>query len=194
MALRNVQLVQIGAKNYAHNQREQNDYYATDPNALEELLKIETFSQNIWECACGGGHLAEVLRRKGYNVKATDLIDRGYGTGGIDFLAEKGTFDGDIITNPPYKYALQFVEHALDLVADGHKVAMILKVQFLEGQERRKLFDVRNPKTVYVSSKRVSMAMNGDFGKYASKSAQAYAWFVWKKGWQGDTVLKWFNP
>jgi len=23
--------------------------------------------------------------------------------------------------------------------------------------------------------------------------AIAYAWFVWEKGYKGDTVLKWFN-
>jgi len=24
-------------------------------------------------------------------------------------------------------------------------------------------------------------------------SAVAYAWFVWQKGYKGDTVIKWFN-
>ncbi len=45
----------LGASNHTNEQREENDYYATDPNAIEELLKNETFSDNVWECAVGGG-------------------------------------------------------------------------------------------------------------------------------------------
>ena len=141
MASRSTVFLNIGASNHAQGEREQNDYYATEPRAAELLCDLETFSPNIWECACGAGHLAEVFKKRGYNVTASDLIDRGYGTGGVDFLKWDMPFDGDIITNPPYKYAKQFVEHALSLIPDGRKVVMFLKVQFLEGQARRKMFD-----------------------------------------------------
>ena len=141
MASRSTVFVNIGASNHAQGEREKNDYYATDPRAAELLCDLETFSPNIWECACGQGHLAEVFKSRGYNVVASDLIDRGYGTAGIDFLKWKAPFDGDIITNPPYKYAKEFVEHALSLIPNGKKVVMFLKVQFLEGQARRKMFD-----------------------------------------------------
>jgi hypothetical protein len=42
--------------------REPNDYYATDPKALEKLLKYESFDKNIWEPACGEGNLSKVLK------------------------------------------------------------------------------------------------------------------------------------
>lgn len=135
----------LGARNYAQNERETNDYYATEPRALELLLQEETFSHNVWECACGEGHLSKVLKAHGHKVLSTDLIERGYGLSGIDFLQWNTPFDGDIITNPPYKYALEFVEKALDLVTDGHKVAMFLKLQFLEGKARRKFFEKAPP-------------------------------------------------
>ena len=135
----------MGARNYALEEREKNDFYATDPKALELLLEKERFSPNVWECACGKGHLSEVLKNHGYNVKSTDLIDRGYGDGTVDFLKYDGKFDGDIITNPPYKYALEFVKKAVDTVTDGHKVAMFLKIQFLESKERRLFFDTTPP-------------------------------------------------
>lgn len=70
---------------------------------------------------------------------------------------------------------------------------MFLKVQFLEGKERRKLFEKYPPKVIYVSSSRINCAMNGDFEKYKFNSAVAYAWFVWEKGYCGDTVIKWIN-
>lgn len=72
----------IGAPNEAHGEREEYDYYATQPIAIEWLMKIEKLDHNIWECACGGGHLAKPLIDAGYNVRCTDLIDRGFGTGG----------------------------------------------------------------------------------------------------------------
>lgn len=81
----------------------------------------------------------------------------------------------------------------MEIIDDGHKVAMFLKLQFLEGKARRELFRKWPPKTVYVSSSRLHCAMNGDFEKYAKSNAIAYAWFVWVKGYTGDTVVKWIN-
>ena len=185
----------LGASNHSVNDREENDYYATDPIAIEKLLEIEKFNSKVWECACGEGHLSKVLQSKGYDVKSTDLIDRGYGQSGIDFLQCNEVFDGDICTNPPYKFAKEFVEHAIKIVNDGSKVAMFLKLQFLEGKARRKLFDTSPPKYIYVSTSRINCCKNGDFSDEQRKnnSAQAYAWFIWEKGFFGDTIVRWFN-
>ena len=108
-------------------------------------------------------------------------------------MQQTTVFDGDIITNPPFNQGLEFVTHALKLVKPGNKVFMFLKLQFLEGQKRRCLFDSKQLKTVYVSSKRMSCASNGDFNKYKSSSAIAYAWFEFEKGFNGDPVIKWIN-
>lgn len=179
----------LGASNHTKEERQEHDFYATDPIAAEWLMQLEELNHNIWECACGEGHLGKVFESAGHTVKATDLIDRGYGQGGVDFLACEDKFDGDIVTNPPYKYSLPFIEHALSLIPDGHKVCMFLKVQFLEGKERRKFFDEKPPKHVWVSSSRIKCGKNGNF----AESMVAYAWYVWEKGYHGDTILKWFN-
>lgn len=185
----------LGASNHTENERENNDYYATEPKAAELLCEVEHFSPVIWECACGEGHLAKVFQANGYEIRATDLIDRGYGVGGVDFLKENIVFYGDIITNPPYKYAKEFVEHALETVADGYKVAMFLKLQFLEGKARKALFMKYPPKCIYVASGRLLCAKNGEFEKMKAGggSAVAYAWFIWEKGYNGQTVVKWIN-
>ncbi|WP_338630849.1 NAD(P)-dependent oxidoreductase [Clostridium baratii] len=184
--------VTMGASNHSELEREKNDFYATEPKAIELLLELEEFNKNIWECACGEGHLSKVLSDSGYEVLSTDLIDRGYGKGNIDFLKCNKRFNGDIITNPPYKYAKEFILKALELVGEGDKVAMFLKVQFLEGKARKELFKNNPPKKVYVSSSRLNCAKNGEFEKYPS-SAIAYAWFVWEKGYKGKTIVEWFN-
>ena len=137
-------------------------------------------------------NLSVVLKKRGYIVRSTDLIDRGYGESGVDFLKTTERFNGDIITNPPYKFAQEFVEHALEILTDGNKIAMFLKLQFLEGKARRELFDKYPPKKIYVSSSRLLCAKNGNF-KEMDSSAVAYAWYIWEKGYKGNTVIKWFN-
>ena len=185
----------ISASNHSDDEREENDFYATDPVAIDKLYQTgELTCKNIWECACGEGHLAKKLVEYGYNVKATDLIDRGYGEGGVDFLACKDKFDGDILTNSPYKYATEFVLKALDLVPEGNKVFMFLKLTFLEGKKRYdELFSKYPPKKVYIFSQRILCAKNGDLDKTKANggSAVAYAWYVWEKGYTGDTIIKW---
>lgn len=187
-----------GASNHSKGERQQHDYYATEPKAVELLLEQEHFSPYVWECACGEGHISEVLKAHGYKVKSSDLYNRGYeGTETIDFLTVRKEdidhdFSRDIITNPPYKYAKEFVEHALDISMDSTKVAMFLKLTFLESKARKKLFEKYPPKTVYVFSSRVKCAKNGEFENLGS-SAVAYAWFVWEKGYKGEPFVKWIN-
>lgn len=180
----------LGSSSHSEEEREENDYYATDPATLKPLFQKENISNKIWECACGGGHLSKELEKNGYQVKSTDLIDRGYGISGIDFLSCEEKFEGDILTNPPYKYALEFVEHALELIPVGHKVIMFLKLQFLEGQERRRLFDTMQLAKVYVFSKRQMCAKNG---KFEGSSAVAYAWYVWIKGYNDLPKIEWID-
>ena len=188
----------LGASNHTDKERETNDYYATEPAAVELLLELEKFSHLIWEPACGEGHISEVLEKHGYDVRSTDLIYRGYGDKEtLDFLKVKRSdfTDFDVITNPPYKYGMEFVEKALAVVGEGHKVAMFLKLQFLEGKNRGKLFSKYPPKTVYVSRSRLLCAKNADFDgmRAGGGSAVAYCWFVWEKGYTGNTIIKWFN-
>lgn len=182
----------LGASNHSDREREQDDYYATEPKAAEWLCRLERFDGKILEPSCGEGHISEVLKAHGYEVESRDLIDRGYGTV-ADFLAiDNLAWDGNIVTNPPYKFAQEFVEKALSIIPTGKKVAMFLKLTFLEGKSRRRLFKTTPPIRVWVSSSRLKCAMNGDFSSVSS-SAAAYAWFVWEKGYKGETTVKWFN-
>jgi hypothetical protein len=182
----------LGASNHCEETRQIEDYYATDPIAIKLLLKETFFSDEIWEPACGQGHLSEALKKYGYQVYSTDLINRGYGDGEKDFLACSEKWEGDIITNPPYKFAQEFVEKSLGLISSGHKVAMFLKLTFLEGKARREMFKKYPPKTIYVFSGRITCAKNGDFAS-TNGSAVCYAWFIWEKGFCGDPAIKWIN-
>lgn len=182
-----------GASNHSDGERQCDDYYATEPKAIHKLCKVEKFTDTVWECACGGGHMVKALQENGYKVIATDIVDRGCPNAVVlDFLTAKGTCL-DIITNPPYKYAKEFVEHALDIVDNGCKVAMFLKLTFLESKLRKALFEKFPPKKIWCFSERVQCAKNGDFETYKQGvgTAVAYAWYIWEKGYKGETTVGW---
>jgi len=184
--------VTMGSNQFSTHEREEHDFYATNPQALELFPLLEELT-DVWECAVGMGHLAEVLKRNKKLARASDLIDRGYpNTEIIDFLEYDGQWYGDILTNPPFRLSTQFLEKAMSIVDSGRKVCMFLPVRYVEGKARRKLFDGYPPKVVYVSTGRLNCAKNGDFDNYQSK-AVAFAWFVWEKDYEGYTTLKWFN-
>lgn len=181
----------LGASNHTEKERQVDDYYATEPKAVELLLEREHFSNKILEPMCGGGHISEVLKAHGYNVVSTDKTNYGYGS--VKDLFDYTFFDGDIISNPPYKQALECIKHCLDIVDNGSKVAMFLKIQFLEGKQRGEFYKDNPPKFIYVARRRLNCAMNGDFETYDKNSAIAYAWFVWEKGYKGEPMIRWIN-
>lgn len=137
--------------------------------------------------------IADAFAKRGYEVQSIDIVDRGYpGTEVRDFLRtpkEALKFSPDIITNPPYAIAKEFVEHALDISMDSVKVAMFLKIQFLETKKRYYLFKKYPPKKIYVFVNRVNCGKNGVISK--ESSAVCYAWFVWEKGYKGLPQIDW---
>jgi len=164
------------------------DYYITPPKATQKLLEVEHFHGGIWEPACGNGAICEVLKASGHvNILATDLIDRGYGETPHDFLTSPYKCD-NVITNPPFTLAEQFVKLSLERTTE--KVAMLCKLQFLEGVKRKTMFETTPFKSVWVFSKRITMARNGERKKYSS-SMIAFAWFVWEHGYKGEPKIGW---
>lgn len=173
--------------------REVNDYYATDPQAMEDLLKHETFHPDIWEPACGEGNLSEVLKDHGYNVYSTDLIDRGYQYELLDFLQTDKKWNGDIITNPPFKYTTEFVLKGLDAIKNGRKLALFLKINHLYGRRRYKeIYSKVPPYRVYVYDRSRGCSRNNRPEGFKNQ-AMDYCWMIWEKGNIGPTDLRWIE-
>ena len=181
-----------GCSSHSKTTRQENDYYATPYIATEKLLKAEAFSKNILEPFVGGGHIAEILEKNGYRVECADIVDRGWHDTKIsNFLEQKETpINADIVSNPPYKDVADCWERACERITEGHKVAYMLKLSFLEGQERQILFRKYPPSRVLVFSKRITCAKNGDFEHYKN-SAIAHAWFIYEKGNKKNPIADW---
>lgn len=188
-----------GANNHSDSERETNDYYATDPRAVEMLLqKLGRLPDKVWEPATGGGHIAEVLKRRGYEVVCSDLIQRNYPLDfQTDFLQMTEAPEGvnTIITNPPYKYATEFVLKSIELLPERGILLMLLKTTFLEGARRwTRIYSKYPPLYMYQFVNRVDCPKNGDFDGYACSKAISYAWFLWRKGsWTHAPRIKWLT-
>lgn len=190
----------LGASSHSKNDREENDFYATDPKSVQlflDRIKLDkdfVLPKNIFEPCCGKGHISKKLIENGYNVISSDLIDRDYGISPVNYLTDsldfaKSNFDC-ILTNPPYKYALEFIYKSLEIT--NKYVIMYLRLQFLEGKERNKLYKTNPPKFIYVNSSRQGCTINAENEKFPP-GAMAYAWYVWEKGFKGEPILRWID-
>jgi hypothetical protein len=188
--------VTLGASSHSEVVREDDDYYATDPIALRLLIEEcgVKFSPTVLEPCAGGGHLSEVLKEYGYNVISKDIKEHNYKLDGTwDFLTTDEKYDCDIVTNPPYKYAEDFILKGLDMIPENRSLYMFLKLQFLEGKSRRKsLYDNNYLSHIWVSTKRIKCAKNGDFDSIGS-SAVCYAWMKFNKNNNDKATIEWFN-
>ncbi len=167
-------------------ERHEEDLYATSPDAVKMLLEREKFHHKILEPCCGLGHISEVLLQHNYKVISTDKNYYGYGIGGKNFLVDdeylnqlKGKVD--IITNPPYNLAVEIVEKALSLAK--HKVAMLFPFWYIIK------FYWYPPRRVYLFTRKIDIARDGDFETFHGKNMKDYAWFIFDKGYKGNTAI-----
>ena len=196
----------IGASNHCADEREAVDFYSTDPDCVKDLLELEQFGNKVLEPCCGNGNIAKVLTEAGYDVTATDLYDHGYGTAGVDCF-DYTNIDQDIITNPPYSLTTEFIEHMINELKSGHKMALFLKLQVLEGQARyQKIFSQGKLKRVYVYVNRVacyknderyqkneddSLKLDKDGNPKKIGSAACYAWYIFDADYNGFPEVRW---
>ena len=183
--------VNNGCSNHSEYERVVNDYYSTDPLAIDMLEKYGLLDKNVkyYEVACGDGSLSKRLESYGYDVISSDLVDRGYGTPNKDFLKDTEMKDGSIITNPPYKYLQDFILKDLELA--NNKLYIFAKIQSLEGIKRyENIYSKRTPEKVCVFVKRINCYRNGIQKDYSS--AVCYCWLIFdNKNPTDDTKLMW---
>lgn len=178
------------------------DFYETPTWATEALLEAESFHGGIWEPCSGHGAISKVLEQQYSPVISSDIMVGTdiYGGQGKDFLKEQLMPKGwasriqNIVTNPPYRHAQEFVEHAIKLLPltteYSGKAAFLLKLTFLESAKRKKFFETYPPKKVWVFSNRVTMYPHGQ-PEPKNGGTIAYAWFVWEKGYNDSPRIGW---
>lgn len=164
-------------------EREVNDNYPTEgwltasvlPILEKRLIEIGVPAPKVYEPAAG--ELQAIVKEltkawPNADVEYSDIID------GVDFLTEppEPIFDL-IISNPPYKYAMQFIERAmLWRRTEQSLVVMLLRLNFL-GSKKRAAWMRANKPSLAVTPKRPSFGKN-KHGKRGTDATE-YAWFIW---------------
>lgn len=177
--------------------RDEHDFYVDPPWCTELLLDHENFEGTVWDPACGSGTIPEALRRRGILYDGSDLVDRGYGRSGVDFLAPVMPVPScdNIVTNPPYGkgvLAEAFIRRAL--IVARRKVAVLVNEKFLYSERRHPLFTGTCLARIYHLSSRPSMPP-GELLRAGEVEATGgsvnYAWLVFLRGHQGPPTTHW---
>lgn len=183
--------VTMGASNHALSTREVHDYYSTDALAITLLDKYDLLDKDVpyWETACGVGSLSNELIRLGYDVISSDKYDHGYGDIGVDFFKCKKVFQGNTITNPPFKHMNDWIVHSLKITSN--KAYIFGRIQTVESIGRwNRIFKHNPPSYICPFVKRIQCYKNNDLTEKGSPLC--YAWFIWdNNSSDNETKVKW---
>lgn len=171
--------------------REGRDFYATPSWVTDALLRHVQFRGAVWEPCCGDGAMSRVLESHGYQVTSTDIVDRGFGTPGIDVLACGSVPAGcrSIVTNPPYGDTgshrgqakspgamLDFLRHALRLTASVQgQLALLVRLQWIAGRRAADMLTQGPFAATIVLTRRIQWF---DMGEHTNQSQHHHAWVV----------------
>jgi hypothetical protein len=163
-------------------ERQDRDFYPTPAWVTEALVRYwGRRASGIWEPCCGDGSMARVLEAHGRHVVATDLVDRGYGEGGRDFMLETRLPDGvtAIVTNPPYGSLFEFIVHALTLTKpEGGQVAVLVNHQYATGQDASNLCSIPAFDTTLALADRIDWS-SGIGIAATNRGNHNHCWLVW---------------
>lgn len=187
-------------------ERDPHDFYPT-PSALcvaaLNLLPKYFTPRRVLDPGAGAGVWGEVARARwseaymvGVELRDDATPNAAYDdwqTG--DFMLYGGSGYDLVIGNPPYKYAEKFIRLSNEMLAPGGWIVFLLRLAFLEGQDRGAgLWREMPPQSVHVLSRRPSFITSG--AKKGNTDATAYAVYVWRKPHNDQTTLLWldWNP
>lgn len=163
----------------ATNERNEDDFFETPAWCTEALLSVEDVPRRIWEPCSGSGSIVRVLRTRGFDVIESDLVPR-TGQAQLDFLQVTSASCKALLTNPPYRIAIEWIAKAHELGIDY--LALLLKADFLNAKERKELCElIGYPTRAWALSRRP------DFRRQR-RPCMNCTWFVWD-GWGAEHTI-----
>jgi hypothetical protein len=176
--------------------REANDHYVEPAWCSERLFDVEEFYGRINDPCCGFGTIPEAAYRAGIGATACDLVDRGYKGGWVEDFFESTWPRDNIVSNPPFDVASQFVLHALKLT--GGKVAIIFptaRLNAANGPKGKYWIDGLPLRRVWLLTPRPSMPPGHVLaaGGKPEGGKEDYCWLVFERGYAGNPELGWLH-
>ncbi len=135
--------------------------------------------------------MSAVLGAHGHDVISTDIVNRGFGTAGVDFLSCREVPRGcrSLVTNPPYGDSgsqaaqsrsptamLGFLRHALMLTASVQgQLALLVRLQWIAGRRASAMMSAAPFAATVVLTQRIRWFDRGEDTKAAQHH---HAWVV----------------
>lgn len=154
--------------NRSSKQRHKQDFYKTPPLATLAFIRACNWSEaaSVWDPAAGEGHLVDVFNACNWQKTITSDINSGE-----DFLLQKELRADFICTNPPFRLAAEFIEHAWKLRPNGF--AFLLKANYWNAAKRGPLFRQYPPQKIMAVSWRL------DFTRAKGAPPMDCIWVEW---------------
>ena len=178
--------------------RRENDFYATPPAAVDELLKeLNPTWGYVCDPAAGNGALldaalAEYMPERGYlAIEIDPERTPNHMVLYADYLALPPTNvpPALFLSNPPYNLAQEFVTKMLSERGEDTIVAVLLRLNFLGSQKRHDWWQEHRPDAIRILSKRPSFTDDG------KTDMTEYAWFIWGPSYWHNHIpaLGWYR-
>ncbi|MFT3728432.1 MAG: hypothetical protein QM759_11465 [Terricaulis sp.] len=179
-------------------ERDKHDWYVEPYECSAALFAVEAFRGAIWDPACGVGRIVTEAQRAGLSAIGTDIVKRSdVCTLRCDFLKQQPDIKfSNIVSNPPFGVAEEFVQKSLTLVRSGGKVAMLLPLVWMAGFSAKRQWLPRSPlRRVFPLSPRPSMPPGAVIaaGETPGNGTKDFAWFLWQNGYSGTPEIVFLN-
>jgi len=177
------------------SERKHLDQYYTPQHVADTLVNWYAanypWPHSVLEPSSGMGAFCRAVRRAmpGVDMVGVDLDPK---TEAVevcdmhlkqDFLTLKADEGFDlIIGNPPFSEAEAHIRHAAALVKDGGRVALLLRLAFMESNKRASFWSEHRARDVLVLRNRPSFTGSGT-------DSAAYGFFVFERGYRGATIV-----
>lgn len=179
--------------------RDEHDWYVEPVWTADRLFAVENFKGPLLDPACGEGRIVHAAHRAGLVAHGSDIVLRAPGfSGGFDFLDEEyqrayHNCIVDIVSNPPYKSADEFVRTAIRR-ASG-KIAMLLPAVWHLGDKRSRWLERAPLRRIWFLTPRPSLAPGAGVsaGMAVGGGTKDFAWYVFLKGFDGHPEVRWLH-
>jgi len=173
--------------------RHPDDWYVEPPWVTEQLFLHEIFEGCVVDPACGLGHIVTAARLAGLTACGTDIKRRAAGFGIADFF-QVARSAPNIVSNPPFRFAMAFTGHALNLAE--RKVALLMPASWVQAEGRSRWLSQTPLRRIWLLTPRPSMPPGPAFVSGEGPRGNGttdYAWLVWERGYTGAPEIGWLR-
>lgn len=173
--------------------RHPEDWYIEPAWVNDGLFSAEQFEGRVYDPACGIGRIVAAARRAGLKANGCDVIKRAPGFKVGDFFEQSRKVD-NICCNIPFRFAMAFIGHAINLVE--RKAAILIPAAWIHAEGRSRWLARMPLRQIWLITPRPSMppgtvVVNAEHK--ISNGTTDFAWIVFEHGYTDRPNIGWIR-